>query len=311
MVGTTIPGMPDYSGNAIPSPTFSSMLAPSFIEGRLLSVVANNDYQGNINEKGDTVRVRDFPFGTAKTYARGQSVDLDYPDITYTEVKADQQIYHGFAFNSIDEWRSDLALQELAAQRISDVLAVSAERTVLNGVAAQLAAANVGATAGALTASINMGVAGTPVSLTNDNIEQKFADARQVMTEANIPLSDCCAIVDSQSANMITQGNLGSASYSGDGVSISRDNNLNRRIANFDVYQSNLISYVTDVAAGSVLCGTILFLHKSCLSFVNNFTAAIAERKPLSLELGVWAVNVFGSKVIAPTAGTALYYTKG
>lgn len=83
-------------------------------------------------------------------------------------------------YDFIDDWATD------AAQRLK----IQIDTDILGAIYADAHASNQGATAGAKSGDINLGVTGTPLALDKTNILDKLIDIGTVLTEQNVPDED-------------------------------------------------------------------------------------------------------------------------
>src|SRR5262249_15241729 len=139
-------------------------------------------------------------------------------------------------------------------------LKITVDRDVLDGIVNQCAAVNRGATAGAITGSLNLGVKGTPLSVVaRDAVsgEVELLDVLmrlgQVLDEQNIPEAGRWCVMPAWAGRMIKQSELRQAYLSGDAVSMLRNGRLGM-IDRFTIYISNLLptaaNDATNFAAG-------------------------------------------------------------
>jgi hypothetical protein len=101
-------------------------------------------------------------------------------------------------------------------------------------------ALNKGATAGKVSANIDLGASGAPAVLTPATVLNYIVDLGTCLDEYNIPETGRWLIIPPWAAGMIKKSDLRNASISGDGVSLMRNGRLGM-IDRFTLYASNLL----------------------------------------------------------------------
>lgn len=70
----------------------------------------NRDYEGEIKNQGDTVKINQPGDITVKTYVKGTAMDYEDPKGKQTQLVIDQQKYFAFNIEDIDEVQANVAL---------------------------------------------------------------------------------------------------------------------------------------------------------------------------------------------------------
>lgn len=176
---------------------------------------------------------------------------------------------------------------------------------VLADIYDDVAAANAGATAGAISASFNLGAATAPVQLTKANILDYIIDCGTVLDEQNCPETGRYLILPAWACGMIKKSDLKDASLTGDGKSIMRNGRLGI-IDRFELFSSNNLYSETD----TVLCYHSIFGHKMALTFASQFVKTETLRAESTFGDIVRGLKVYGYKVLYPEMIGHLYIRK-
>ena len=110
-------------------------------------------------------------------------MELTYevPEIANIELNIDQAKSWSFRIDDIDAVQTDLELMNKFAADAGERLKISIDTDCFDYIATLPAAANKGATAGALSGNINLGAAAAPVSITSDNATDLIVDINTVL----------------------------------------------------------------------------------------------------------------------------------
>lgn len=299
---------PAYAGIFIPE-IWSGKLLEKFYAATVLGAIANTDYEGEIQNKGDTVHIRTRPTITVADYEANMDLVIQRPSSNMIDLSIDQAKYFNLALDDVMEIQSDLDQMSMWAEDASEQMKISIDSEVLSylGTTTDIAAANRGITAGAISANIRLGTAAAPLyvnkvgsgteagdSTSNDqSIVDFIVNAGQVLDEQNIPESGRWMVIPAWVAAMIKKSDLKDASLSGDGTSILRNGRLGM-IDRFTLYLSNLLPTLDSaVDTTSVFFGT-----KAALTFAAQFTKMETIRSERSFSNLLRGLQVFGYRVV-------------
>jgi hypothetical protein len=293
------PGRPNYSGNFIPE-IWSGKLIENFYDATVLSAISNTDYEGEIRRMGDTVNIRTQPNITIREYVKGQNLVVESPDSPKLQLLIDKGEYFSCVEDDIDRVQSDIKLMDMWSKDASEQMKVKIDQRVLTDMLPDIDAANKGATAGAQSASFNLGTTGTPLSVTKDGAVSTTAvidlivDMGTVLDEANVPESDRFLIIPAKMAGLIKKSELKDASLTGDSASPLRNGRLGM-IDRFTLYVShnlNVSSGKTSLVAG----------HKMGFTFASQMTEMETIRAQSTFGNIIRGLQVYGYKVTKPEA---------
>ena len=182
-------GRPNYSGNFIPE-IWSGKLIENFYDATVLAAISNTNYEGEIRKMGDTVNIRTTPEITIKTYVKGQTLSVENPDKPKIQLVIDKGEYFACIEDDVDKVQSDVNMMDTWSKDASERMKIKIDQRVLTDILPSISALNKGATAGRITANINLGTTGSPVAITKTNVLDYIVDMGTVLDEANCPESD-------------------------------------------------------------------------------------------------------------------------
>lgn len=309
---------PAYSGTFIPE-IWSGKLIEKFYDATVLAAIANTDWEGEIKNQGDKVKIRTKPTLTIKSYQSGQSLTYEKPSSNIIELAIDQGAYFGTVLDDVMEVQADLNQLSMWADDASEQMKIHVDTNVLLMMPSNVAAANKGATAGRKSQNIDLGATGAPVTLTKANVLDKIVDLGTVLDEQNIPETGRWIVLPPWAAGLIKKSDLRDASLTGDGSSVMRNGRLGM-IDRFTIYSSNLLpTSATDVdtdgnaiAANNADGAThILAGHSHGLTFASQLSKMETLRAETTFGTLMRGLQIWGRKVVDGTALVDLYAKAG
>jgi len=286
-------GRPSYSGNFIPE-IWSGKLIENFYDATVLSAISNTDYEGEIRQMGDTVNIRTTPELTIKTYVKGQTLSVENPDKAKLQLVIDKGEYFAAVEDDVDQVQTDINLMDTWTKDASERMKIKIDQRVLTDVLPDVSSANKGATAGRISADINLGVTGTPVAVTSSNVIDLIVNMGTVLDEANAPESDRFLVIPAKMAGYIKRSDLKDASITGDNTSPMRNGRIGM-IDRFTIYMSHNLN-----KSGSEF--SILGGHKMGFTFASQMTNMETIRSETTFGNIVRGLQVYGYKVVKPEA---------
>lgn len=287
-------GHPQLSGITIPNAIWSGKLLVKFYEATVLGEIANTEYEGEIANQGDKVIIRTTPTITIRDYSKGGTLQTERPEPDTVELTIDKGKYWQLVADDVDKFQSDYNYIDDWTRDASEQLKITIDTQVLGTIYADADAANAGNTAGAVSASYDLGSNGTPFVLDKTNILDYIVNLGSVLDEQNAPESDRWLVLPVWACGMIKKSDLKDASLSGDATSIMRNGRIGM-IDRFTIYRSNLLNSAggnTDIVAG----------HKSGLTFASQMLNSETLRAESTFGTLVRGLQVYGYKVIKPEA---------
>lgn len=307
---STASGMPNYtssgSSNFIPE-IWSGKLLVKFYTATVFAAISNTDYEGEIKDVGDKVIIRTTPDVVIKDYKKGMKLDYDRPESPSIEMQISRAKYFAFQCDDIDAHQADIKLMDDWSRDASEQMKIAIDSQLLGVVYADADSHNVGATAGKISSSYNLGTTGAAATITKANVLDYIIDCGTVLDEQNIPETDRWFVIPAWMAGMIKKSDLKDASITGDGTSSLRNGRIGM-IDRFTLYSSNNLAPVTD---GSDSCYNMIFGHKTAISFASQMTKMETLRAESTFGNLVRGLNVYDFKALKGTAMGVLYGKKG
>lgn len=289
--GPTPPAHPDYSGKLIPQ-LWSKKLLERFYDATVLNAISNTDYEGEIKNYGDTVIVNKIPDITISNYRMGDNLSVERPAADTDTMLIDQGKYWSFIMDDVADAQAMIDMVPRWSENASERLKIVVDTDVLAYLVGKAAATNRGATAGKISANINLGIAATPVVITKTNVIDYIVDLGQVMDEANVPETGRKLVVPVWFAAQIKKSDLKDASLTGDSVSIARNGRLGT-VDRFEIYTSNLLP---KTGANHY----VFAMHPKALSFATQLTKTESLRAESTFGNIMRGLLVYGRKVFYP-----------
>jgi hypothetical protein len=289
------PGRPNYSGNFIPE-IWSGKLIENFYDATVLAAISNTDYEGEIRQYGDTVNIRTTPEITIREYVKGQTLTVENPDKPKLQLVIDKGEYFACVEDDVDKVQSDINLMDTWSKDASERMKIKIDQRVLTDILPGVASTNKGGTAGAISASFNLGTNASPLTVTKDGASSTTAvvdllvDLGTVLDEANCPEDNRYVVIPAKMAGLIKKSELKDASLTGDGTSIVRNGRLGM-IDRFTVYVSHNL-YKTS-GKYSLIAG-----HKYGFTFASQMTNMETIRSESTFGNIIRGLQVYGYKVV-------------
>lgn len=306
---------PSYSGTFIPA-VWSAKLNAKFYAASVYGEISNTQYQGEISGMGDKVYINTAPTLTVSNYSAGSTLSYQVPTPDMQELVIDKGKYAAFQINDVLEYQAKPNLMDMFAADAAEQMRIAVDSTVIYNTFSGGAAANKGATAGAKSASYNMGTDASPITLTASNVVQKVLELASILDEQNVPDSDRWLVIDPATRALLFQSDLAKAYATGDATSPVRNGKVGQ-IDRFTIYVSNQLpkgaagtatpwtsgdgSETSVTTTGTVAKRrAIIAGHKSAITFASQFTKTETVRNPNDFGDFIRTLNVYGFKVIKP-----------
>lgn len=279
---------PSYSGGFIPQ-LWSQKLNAKFYASTMMTEIANTDWEGEIQNQGDTIRIRTAPSITIKDYAgAGTNLTSEVPAPVFTDMQIDRGKYFSVQVNDVLAHQADMDLMNMFTEDAAKQLKIAIENDcffqwfVTDGADA----ANAGATAGALSAEYNLGTDTAPVDqATPANILKTILRMSAALDEQNVPEEGRWLIITPYDRQLLMQTDIAQAYFTGDSSSTIRTGKIGM-LDRFEVYVSNLLP---KGAAGKTLVSGL-----DATADGSNLTDAKARRMMVA---GTKAACAFASQI--------------
>jgi hypothetical protein len=309
---------PSYSGAFIPT-LWSGKLLAKFYQNTMLSEVTNTDYEGELKNQGDTVRIRLAPSISISDYTVGQSLSYEVPTPIFQDMQVNKGKYFGVQVNDVLAYQSDMNLMNMFTEDAAKQLKISIENEVFfnSFVTEGPAAANEGATAGRISAAYNLGTDVAPIDqATPENVLKCILRMSTVLDEQNVPEDGRFLVISPFDRHLLMQSNIAQAYFTGDQSSTIRTGKIGM-LDRFSVYVSNLLprgeagkALVAGLSAtstgGAVTNAKARRIMVAGTKAATSFAMTINKTEPLrnQTDFGdiVRGLAVYGRKVTKPEA---------
>lgn len=309
---------PSYSGSFIPT-LWSGKLNAKFYSNTMLSEVTNTTWEGELKNQGDTVRIRTAPTINISEYEVGNNLSYEVPTPIFTDMQINKGLYFGVQVSDVLGYQSDMDLMNMFTEDAAKQLKIKMEDEVFfnSFVTEGPAAANEGATAGAISAAYNLGTDVTPIDQsTPANVLQAILRMSSVLDEQNVPEDGRWLIMTPFDRHLLMQSNIAQAYFTGDQASTIRSGKIGM-LDRFTVYVSNLlprgaagkalVSGLTDTATGGVVSNakvrrTMIAGTKDAVGFAMTVNKTEPLRNQTDFGDIVRGLAIYGRKTLKPEA---------
>ncbi len=309
---------PSYSGAFIPT-LWSGKLLAKFYQNTMLSEVSNTDYEGELKNQGDTIRIRLAPSISISDYTVGQNLSYEVPTPIFQDMQVNKGKYFGVQVNDVLSYQSDMNLMNMFTEDAAKQLKIAIENEVFfnNFVTEGPAAANEGATAGQISAAYNLGTDTTPIDQsTPENVLKAILRMSTVLDEQNVPEDGRWLILSPYDRHLLMQSSIAQAYFTGDQSSTIRTGKIGM-LDRFSVYVSNLLprgeagkALVAGLSAtstgGTVANAKARRMMVAGTKHAMSFAMTVNKTEPLrnQTDFGdiVRGLAVYGRKVVKPQA---------
>ena len=320
--GTTPPIFPTGStGNAFQANGFipeiwSGKLIEKFYSSTVLSAISNTDYEGEIKNQGDRVKIRTKPTILINDYRADGNLQVQRPEGSNIELYIGNGKYFNTILDDVIDIQSDLNALSIWSDDAAQQLKIQIDMDVLNGILHKAHAKNMGTTAGKISSSINLGATGTPLvtvarSPTTGQVEILDVMLRlaQALDEQNIPEEGRWIILPVWAVAQLKFSDLRQAYLTGDSMSPLRNGRVGM-IDRFTVYSSNLLP--TGVAGGLAAGEFAIYAgHAHGLTFASQISKVETLRSEFTFGTLLRGLQVYGYQVLDSSAIAEAIVSKG
>ncbi|MET9516395.1 P22 coat protein - protein 5 domain protein [Streptomyces sp. NPDC002994] len=253
--------------------------------------MVNRDYEGDIQEAGDTVRITSVSDPTIGTYTPNVTV-ITPEELTDAQrtLTVDQAKYFAFKVDDVDKRQAKGNVMPEAMSRAAYKLADVQDQYVA-GLYTGIQAANVIGTTGA---PVNTFTAAT------DAYDKVLVPLRTRLSKANVPKEGRFVVVSPEfHASLLLDGRFIKINESGSDQGLR--NGMVGRAAGFDILESNNVPVPTgDIQV--IIAGT-----NAAISFAEQINKTEAYRPESGFSDAVKGLALYGAKLIRPDFLAAAY----
>lgn len=274
--------------NFIPT-VWSSNLIVSLKKSHVFAEVANREYEGEISNFGDTVKVSQIGAVTVSSYTKN-STSITAQELTdaATLLNINQSNYFAFKIDDIDKAQQNPKVMTQAMRESAYAIRDTADEYIagLYG-----------------DAGIARNTSGSPVDMTSANVEDEFLAVAESMDENNIPREGRFAIIPpwvhtklvlagisnlTSNEQVYLNGRIGAAL----GFNFLVSNNVSKNSSSWDQTR--------------IICG----VEMQSIAYAEQIISVEAYRPESSFSDAVKGLHVFGAKIIRPDMTAVLYADK-
>lgn len=271
------------TANFIPE-VWSKKLLKIFDKHVVMANLVNRDFEGDIQQAGDVVKVRTFGNITINDYTRDTTINFQTLTDPLQELLIDKQKYFAFKVDDLDKAQADVDILEGYTSRAAIAIRDVVDTQLINHFA-DVDADNI------------IGTDVAPITLTSANIYSYIVDLGEKLDNANIPPEGRYLIITPKFKAMLLKADeFTRATSLGDQVVA---NGKIGTIAGFEVFVTTNNPAVDDVV-------NILAFTRDFISFASQVAKVEHVRPYDQFSDAVKGLYLYGSKVFLPKAGAVL-----
>lgn len=269
--------------NFIPE-VWSQKLLKIFDANAVMANLVNRDYEGDIQNAGDVVKVRTFGDVTINSYTRDMTISFQALTDPMQELAIDQQKYFAFKVDDLDKAQANVDILEGYTKR-----AAIAIRNVIDS---HLLSHYDDADSGNV-----IGTDVSPITLTSSNIYGYIADMGELLDGNNVPSEDRNLVITPKIKTLLLKSDeFTRASSLGDQVV---QNGYIGNVAGFSVHVSTNLTAVSGVA-------NLMAFTPDFVSLASQ-VSQIEHVRPYNMFAdAVKGLYLYGSKAFHPEACAVL-----
>lgn len=295
---------------------WSGKLIEKLYASTVLSAISNTEYEGEITNHGDKVRIRTRPSITIRDYLADGILAVDRPVGGEVDLYIDKGKYFNVIVDDVMDLQSDINNLSIWAEDAAEQFKITIDTAVLLGILNQANTYNKGATAGKITGGINLGVTTTgPLAIVPANPSSGEVDVLdmilrlgQCLDEQNVPETGRWITMPAWLAATIKRSELRQAYLTGDSVTPLRNGRIGQ-VDRFTLYVSNLMP---SGVAGGLAAGEFAVYagHAHGLTFAAQMTKMETLRSEQTFGTLLRGLQIYGYKVIDDIALAQAIVTK-
>lgn len=266
---------------------WSARLLYALEKSHIATNLVNRDYEGLIQNQGDTVHIGSIGAITVSSYTANS--DMSDPETLATTDQTlviDQAKYFNFQIDDVDKVQAAGDLIDTAMGRAAYALADTSDAYLLGVIAAGADNGNV------------IGTKSAPIALTAANVYENLVKLRTVLDKQNVPTSGRTVVIPPDVYALLLNDTTHFAiaqRETGENLIV---NGLVGRIAGFDVYMSNnAVSAADGGSGGSTTYYSVTAQVADATTYAEQVIKTEAYRLEKRFADGVKGLHVYGAKV--------------
>ena len=291
-------------------PIWGKIFARYFYPNTLLTEITSNEYASELKSYGSRYVLPTLPTDiNIGDYVDGQPYVFSQPTFTAQEMFINQGKYFAFKLTKLQKKQCGWAFDAKFAEHCAKMMRIAIEKLYLSTNYSSADSFNQGASAGAVTQSINLGASTSPVIMTTGttsgstiNVVDFITNIHQVLQENNVPEEDPYWVVPPWLGQLMKRSELKLAYETGDKTSPVRTG-LIGSVDGIKIFVSNLLAPTTDTGHS---CYHTMFGVKSAVSFITQMTDNSEKEDPYGPSFNISGLQIYGYKTFLPRGlGTA------
>lgn len=258
--------------------------------------VCNRNYEGEIKERGDTVRINAIGGVTVADYTK--NTDIAAPQAiadSQTTLVIERAKYFNFAVDDVDQAQQSPKVMDEAMYEAAYALS-NVQDQYIAGLYTDVASGNM----------IGSDASPKTIAAVTD-IYDNLVALKVKLDEANVPKDQRWAIVPPWFEAYMLKDTRFLLAFNFPVADTALRNGIVARAAGFDILISNNITYSGTFATGNY---RIIVGHPMGITFAEQINKVEAYRPPLRFADAVKGLNLYGAKVVRPQALALLTITR-
>lgn len=267
---------------------WSARLLAHLDSAHVATQFVNRDYQGDIQNAGDRVKINQVSAVTIRDYVK--NTDMEQPETLSTAEQVlvvDQAKYFHFQVDDVDAVQAAAPLMDSAMERAAYGLAQAADQYLFAQLAQGAAEEN------------RLGDSDTPVAITSDNLYENLVQLKLLLDRQNLPAAGRRLAVSPELHGLM----LLDQRFAGAGGQLAEEtlrSGFVGRAAGFDLHLTN------NLPSPKEGCVQLIASHPMAATFAEQIAKTEAYRMGSRFADGVKGLHLYGAKVVLPQAVAVL-----
>ncbi|SDJ76347.1 P22 coat protein - protein 5 domain protein [Salimicrobium halophilum] len=278
--------------NFIPA-IWSARLLDKLRKNLVFGTIVNTDYEGEIRNQGDTVKVNQIGSVTIGDYDKSTGTgDPEELDSTQQNLVIDQAKYFNFKVEDVDAAQANTSLMEAGMEEANYGLTDVMDQFIA-GFYTDVDADN------------TIGSDASPISVTKDDAYDYLVDLGVKLSEANVPKGQRWCVIPEFYLGLINKD----PRFTKEPDTLA--NGYSGTINGMRIYTSNNAIQITGDGSTTFDNYKVMAGHRMAISFAMQISSIEAYRPEKSFSDAVKGLQVYGAKVLRPSALAVLSVSKG
>jgi len=290
---------------------YSKKVLNFFRKASVVEAVTNTDYEGEISNFGDSVKIIKEPTISVSNYTRGADIDQTYIQDEVDTLVVDTAKAFKFIVDDIESKMSHVNWKEVAASSAAYALKDKYDETVLAAMFTGVSTGGdfdhaIGSNSSTDIVDMDVNAGNLDIGFADGELDPLDVMARmaRLLDEQNVPEEGRFFVAPPSFYEVLSQSGskLLSVDFNAGQGSIRNGLVSSGKLRGFEMYKSNNIATPTD-AAGKCIAG-----HVSATATAQTIVNTEVLRDPSSFGDICRGLHVFGAKVLRPEALVSAHY---